>query len=1092
MQHKSLFVALLVGSVALASCMKNEESPSATEARNARTQEVQSQAALNEAQAQAALISANAEATAAAAQATIAAAEAKLKEAEAKKVEAEAQIAAAEAKRVEAEAAKLEADAKLVEAQAKKVEAEAKVAEAEAALKEIEAQLKQVEVQEEQERLKILQEELKQEIERTKEAVANAEAAIAEAQARIAQANAAIAQAEAAIAQAAADKQQALNDLENFKAQAEQDALNNANNLLLAEQALAATLANQDAQLRNDILQAWNQYALVVNNLNNAQAQLVNAKANLALQKAGVISDAEGFALQIADKQQNITILEQEVAALKTYVTKSSDELEQELEPLREALAAAYTVESDANAARNEAADKISQTNNGWNDFGNVTLVYENATKPYEENANWNAVQNFVNNHAGINKVFNLGNQQNEETERMERGVLYFDEAGTSLPQTFVPLYTTDTDPVGWGFKSWFKDEEGEVYPAPKDGVFAPFTANIHKITFNPAKVYYDNFATYFTALTDNAKAVAEDNKTNLADAYADTDEYIDGEITWYTERVDAYTEYVENAKPEIDVALTAKEAAEEVYDAAVAAVVDATQAYNHYNASQNGITAEQLAERNAVGLYHQALENLTVATDAYDAKKAKVDQLTADVAALDEAKYNADMAYAAKTKEYNDALAKVTAAIVTAKDDAEADVIAKQATLDAAKADARTALEAWRAANIVYTQNPTDDNKTALDNAKIALDDANTAVTTAQTALNGAETTYTTAKEAFDAVNGPAEEKLAEKNAANDAAIAAQTALTNAQNDLATAQGELATAQADKDAAEALVDARKDAVDAAHEANAGDTSEFVALYAAYIDAVIARNNAWNVRNDKTNEYNDLLNNKYPNYVNYSNHIDPENKEWKNDDQWEWDATLQANWPRQYRARIAWYKAQKDVVKAAYEANVAQQDKNVADLEKDIADVQVVLDKFQAMETDYLAYGKAVEKAWDAYNEANKAYIDAQNARVEAQAAYNAVNNLLFGNVYVDANNTPMNLYGLENLIANKETQIKNLTKDIEDLTKDMNEGTAARQADITALENQIAQLEEQIEVYTELVNAYAALLEELMAQLGEEEVPAA
>ena len=1087
MQHKSLFVALLVGSVALASCMKNEESQSATDARNARTQEVQSQAALNEAQAQAALISANAEATAAAAQATIAAAEAKLKEAEAKRVEAEALIAAAEAKRVEAEAARIEAEAK-------KLEAEAKVAEAEAALKEIEAQLKQVEVQEELERLKILQEELKQEIERTKMAVAEAEAAVEEAKARIAQANAAIAQAEADIAQAAADKQQALNQLENLKAQAEQDALNNANNLLVAEQNLANTIAAQDAQLRNDIQQAWNQYAAAVNNLNNAQANLINAKANLALQQAGVISDAEGFALQIADKQQDITILEKQVAALKTYATKTSDELEQELEPLRAALAAAYTAENEANAAYNEANGKISQTNNGYTDWGNYTHVYENMTMPYEEGANWNAIQNFVNTHNSINKVFNIGNQQNKETERWENGVQYFDAAGTTLPQTFVPLYTTDTDPVGWGFKSWFKNEEGVVYPAPKDGVFAPNTVNIHKITFNPAKVYYDNFATYFTALVDDKKETAEANKKNLADNYADIDKYIDGRIDMYTKRVEGYTEYVETAKPEVEAAKAAMDAAEEAYNAAVDARIEAARVYNAWvDAKTEAMSAEATAERNAVNNYNAAVEDLAKKTEVYNEAKEKVDKLTADVATLDEAKYQADLAVAAKTKAYNDSLAKVTPAIQTALADAEADVAAKQTALDNAKNDARTALEAWRAANILYTQTPSDENQTALNNAQTALTDANTAVTTAQTALTTAEGTYNQAKEAFDAVNNPAEEVKKELDVLVAVATRAGNALTVAQTELANAQTALITAENNKNVAEITKDNREADVIAAHNANPEDSAEYIALYAAYWEADRAENDAYNEWQTKSNEYYDLFVTKYPNFLTYFNHTDPENEAWKNDDSYYWDATLQAYKPHQDRAQIAWYKAQKDVVKAAYEANVALEDKNVTDLEKEIADVQKVLDVFKAQEADYLAYGKAVEKAWGAKNEANKVLVDKRNARVEAQAAYNAVANLLWGIIYVDeTNGNQYNITGLENLIKNKETQIQNLTKDIEDLTKDMNDGTAARQAAITNLENQIAQLEEQIEVYTKLVEAYAARLEELMAQLGEEEVPAA
>ena len=74
MQHKPLFAALMIGSLALASCVKSIESPSVTEVRNARADELKSQTELNRANAQAATTLANA-------QASLAASEAKLNEA---------------------------------------------------------------------------------------------------------------------------------------------------------------------------------------------------------------------------------------------------------------------------------------------------------------------------------------------------------------------------------------------------------------------------------------------------------------------------------------------------------------------------------------------------------------------------------------------------------------------------------------------------------------------------------------------------------------------------------------------------------------------------------------------------------------------------------------------------------------------------------------------------------------------------------------------------------------------------------------------------------------------------------------------------
>ena len=120
MQHKSLFAALLCGALCLTACLKNEESPSVTQVRNAKAHELESIAELNKAQATATI--------------TLANAQAKLLEAEAKLTEANAKIAEAQAKKVDAETALLVVEAKLQEVyvQIANVELEGKIAELEA------------------------------------------------------------------------------------------------------------------------------------------------------------------------------------------------------------------------------------------------------------------------------------------------------------------------------------------------------------------------------------------------------------------------------------------------------------------------------------------------------------------------------------------------------------------------------------------------------------------------------------------------------------------------------------------------------------------------------------------------------------------------------------------------------------------------------------------------------------------------------------------------------------------------------------------------------------------------------------------------
>ncbi len=135
MQHKSLFAAMMVGALVLASCVKNQESQSVTDVRNARADEIKSQAELNRANAQAAVTLAKAQETIAAAQAKLLEAQAAIAEAEAAKISVEAELAA-----VEVEIAKVKLEEERVKLQAKKAELEALKAKYEAEIAQAEAQ----------------------------------------------------------------------------------------------------------------------------------------------------------------------------------------------------------------------------------------------------------------------------------------------------------------------------------------------------------------------------------------------------------------------------------------------------------------------------------------------------------------------------------------------------------------------------------------------------------------------------------------------------------------------------------------------------------------------------------------------------------------------------------------------------------------------------------------------------------------------------------------------------------------------------------------------------------------------------------------
>lgn len=154
MKKKLLLGAVVVAglTMGLTSCVDNVESASVTNIRNAKTEQLKSLAALNNANAQAALILANAEAAAQAAnqayleaQAALLAAQADYEAAQAELIRAQAALLDAQ---TEAERAKLEYELKLLQAELDKMAQELAAAEAEADAKAklLEAELKGIEI----------------------------------------------------------------------------------------------------------------------------------------------------------------------------------------------------------------------------------------------------------------------------------------------------------------------------------------------------------------------------------------------------------------------------------------------------------------------------------------------------------------------------------------------------------------------------------------------------------------------------------------------------------------------------------------------------------------------------------------------------------------------------------------------------------------------------------------------------------------------------------------------------------------------------------------------------------------------------------
>ena len=296
MQHKLYFAALLCGALCLTGCLKNEESPSVTQVRNAKANELESIATLNKANAEATLILANADA--------------KIKEAQVILIQADAEYRRAEAKVKEAEVA-------IKEAEAAKLLAEAELKKVEADLMSVEIDIKKVELQQRQEELKAL---------------------IAEYEARIAQAQADIAAAQAAKAYYEGQKQYVEAMLESALVEAQAALLNAKVDLIEAQKAYEDALKGVEAAaaeeayeevvaLREAVEEASAAYHQAARELLVLQEEYIRAQNEIAKTEAGIQTAKELKAAEIEANNKWIARYEKVLAAIEDYQEMTPDEV---------------------------------------------------------------------------------------------------------------------------------------------------------------------------------------------------------------------------------------------------------------------------------------------------------------------------------------------------------------------------------------------------------------------------------------------------------------------------------------------------------------------------------------------------------------------------------------------------------------------------------------------------------------------------------------------------------------------------------------------------------------------------------------------
>ncbi len=1040
---------MLAGALTLASCVKNIESQSVTDVRNAKAKQIESVAKLNEATAQAELIKANAEATIAAAQ------------------------------------------AKLLEAQAKQAEATAALIQAQAELQAVNIQIQLVKLEEE----KVILQAKKAELQKL------------------------IAEYEASIALAEAQMQEYLNRLANAEAQAEIDALKNQAELLRQEKRLADAAASLEDALRARVTTVWNNYSTAVNNYYTKSVELVKKEAELAKLQAKVVDNREITYDEIVAQEAKIARLEEELEVMEEYLEMTSDEIKELIEPAREALIAANTAVAEATAIRTAANDKY------------ITL--NGKVKEYEQGW-YNNFKRFVYNHNNVTSIFHgVFSKYNDETKREENGLYFYAKEGTNLKQTFVPLWTTSEV-----FNLVY--DEYATYPEPVEGVRATYTESIPAvIKFSPAQIFTENFDEYFKILVDNQKKDAETQKKQFKTDYDADVEYVEGKITALTGELAAYGDYVAAAKPEIEEARTALIKADEEVEKADADRKAKQAAYDNYVTSQASISSQAQTERDKSNALKIAEENLRKAQMDFSEKNFTVEELKAQIEQDTYNLYLADSTAAKRQYEYTVARDKVTTEIENAKNDAIRAVTDQEGVIANAQAEFDAAVEAFRAAMVVYTATPNATNLADLRHKEELMNNAKETMTTEEGKMEG-ETgliaKMNAAIVAFNNVNDPAERakkdwdsakkiaddaraKLGKKSDSPSSAVNATTWQKYNQavidfNTSKTTLGEETDSKSYTGSAWAKYNQAKDDLEVAHKANPDDSEEYIKLYDEWQEAERVYNEKVADRATKGQELNQKYN-KYREYCRatssgygYEKEVDTALESfiswdgvnvvtstiYKSMVYWTvYDSRFDVYVPYLHKPRIAWFEAKLKDLKAQYDENVAAQEKNVTDLEKEIAKIKEALAGYKAMETDYLAYGEELVDAKKAYYDALKDEIDAKNVQSNDQAAYNALNALLTAKVYVDENGNQKTTAQLEALINQKKQEIITANDQLEELYNQymmLGRKDAAGKYEveyIAQLSNDIEKLEAELAVLEAQIESYAAELEILLEELGGE-----
>lgn len=902
-----------------------------------------------------------------------------------------------------AQAAISAAQAELIKAQAAKETAEAALIQAKADLEKVNVEIAKVKLEEE----KVVLQQKKVELEKL------------------------IAQAEADIARAEAAKQESINRLNKAKAQAEIDQINAQKALIEAEKNLMAAANEMEAEKQARLVTLWANYEQALEEVYDAQAKLIKKEVQAAQVKAGIQSGLEVMAEEAALLSQEIEMMKAQAEYLTQIAGKSYQEIITEIEKYQEEYLA-------ADAAWMEAYNKQEAAYDAWinvyEDAGSASYIQPEFTNEWGDNPLQDLVRQMAY-QMGIDVVYEI-----EEGT----GALIW---GIAPEGEFIPFWKDEAYVYG----------DYYMYPAPKDGIMPKNWVWFSEFAYAPATIYYENYERIVNMATELLGMAKERAKVELENDKA----FVEEQIAPLAGFIDAAKAYVAEADKQINPAQEAVDVAQEEVTKAQKAVIAAEDALNNYQLSNTTYAkyAQELGHLNVVKSHAFDIDMqiagaeslLTLAETAVPFAK--------------DAKYEADKAVASKQADVKAKKAAVTEAIVKAYEDAQAAVTKQEGVVEGKLNAYNEAVEAERAAELIYLADPDDaTKKAAWETAKTAtgkaLNEYNAEVATLSTKMGD----LATAKAAYDAVNDPYEAAVEELKALEENAAGCAESLTQAEAELEKCKAEVEQLKQTKtlaDEAVKMVEAQVADAKAAYDAYLeGTDPEEKALIDNLAQAVSQRDFANEVYSFVYNEYLNITN-SYGYYYWYTEYVLNEDYEYS-------DVNSLANLKNQL------VELDKD-----YEQTLKQ----FAEAEAEIAKIEDVIEHYKAIEPAYTSWLKGRAAARTAYIEARKESIDAQNVEAEVEAKADALRTLISKYIYTDGDDWYDTSETID-IINEINAEIAAAEEELAEIQADMAMNYVSDEYNITVYANimaKIEKLESKIEVYSALAEFYWAQIEEAM-----------